>query len=56
MYDPLVVMVILGSVAPFDHRFPLEAEEVKTTDPPEQKLKGPEEEMDGITGVFTVTN
>ena len=28
-------------VAPFDHAFPVEAEEVKTTVPPEQNVVGP---------------
>ena len=39
--DPVVETVMLCVVAPLDQRFPFAEEEVKTTDPPEQKLKGP---------------
>ena len=43
-------------VAPVDQTFPLADEEVKTTLPPEQKLRGPPAEIVGVAGVgFTVT-
>ena len=43
-------------VAPFDHKFPVADEEVKTTFPPEQKVVGPPAEMVGVAGIaLTVT-
>ena len=43
-------------VAPVDQRFPLEAEEVNTTDPPVQKVVGPPAVIVGAEGIgFTVT-
>ena len=38
-------------VAPFDHKFPVAADEVKTTVPPEQKVVGP---LALIVGVIPV--
>jgi hypothetical protein len=41
---------------PSDHVFPEEEEDVKVTDPPEQKVVGPPAEMVGVAGAsFTVT-
>jgi len=37
-------------VAPFDHAFPVVAEDVKTTVPPEQKVVGPLALMVGVAG------
>ena len=45
-----------GVVAPFDHRLLVAEEEVNTTDPPAQNVKGPLAEMVGVAGIgFTVT-
>lgn len=49
--DPLAETVIACVVAPFDQMFPVADEEVNTTLPPAQKLKGPLAEMVGVTGV-----
>jgi len=55
-YDPVAVTVMDCVVAPFDHRFPVEADEVSTTLPPAQKLRGPPAEIVGVAGVgVTVT-
>lgn len=37
-------------VAPFDHVFPIELEDVSTTDPPVQNVVGPLELIAGILG------
>ena len=43
-------------VSPVDQRFPLEAEEVSTTELPEQKVVGPPAVIVGTEGIgFTVT-
>ena len=43
-------------VSPVDHTFPLEAEEVNTTDPPEQNVVGPPAVIEGTEGIgLTVT-
>jgi hypothetical protein len=43
-------------VAPVDHKFPVEAEEVNTTDPPAQNVVGPPAVIVGAVGIgFTVT-
>ena len=57
VYEPVVVTVIDCVVSPVDHRFPVEAEDVSTTDPPaEQKVVGPLAVIVGILGIgFTVT-
>lgn len=55
VYDPEVVTVIDCVVAPFDHVFPVGAEEVNVTEPPEQKVKGPLAEMVGTIPGVTVT-
>ena len=48
--------VIAWVVAPFDHVFPLAAEEVRTTEPPAQNVVGPPAVMVGTGGSgFTVT-
>ena len=52
--DPVEETVMSCVVAPLDQRFPVGEEEVKTTDPPEQKLKGPDAEMEGTSAVFTL--
>ena len=47
---------MLAVVAPFDHKYPEPAEEVRTTFPPIQKDVGPPAEMVGLAGNgFTVT-
>ena len=38
-------------VAPFDHEFPLAADEVRVTDPPEQNVVGPPTVIVGVDGV-----
>ena len=43
-------------VAPLDHVFPVLLEEVKVSDPPEQKVVAPLDEIVGVVGTgFTVT-
>lgn len=55
-YVPEVVTVIDGVVAPFDHTFPVAAEEVNTTLPPAQKVVGPPAVIVGVAGkALTVT-
>ena len=54
--DPDVVTVMDCVVSPVDHRFPLEADEVRVTEPPSQKVVGPPAVMVGTVGIgFTVT-
>ena len=57
VYDPVVVTVMDCVVSPVDHTFPVEAEEVSTTEPPaEQNVVGPLAVMVGTAGIgFTVT-
>ena len=56
VYEPLVLTVIDWVVAPVDQVFPVEADDVNTTDPPEQKVVGPLATIVGATGGgFTVT-
>ena len=53
---PAVVTVIDWVVSPVDHKFPLEAEEVNTTDPPAQNVVGPPAVITGTEGIgLTVT-
>lgn len=55
VYVPAVDTVILCVVAPFDHIFPVLADEVRVTDPPAQKVVGPPAVIVGVGGVaFTV--
>jgi hypothetical protein len=54
-YVPLVVMVVDCVMSPFDQRFPLISDEVKTTFPPSQNVVGPFAEIIGVAGTaFTV--
>jgi hypothetical protein len=56
VYVPEVETVIVCVVAPFDQVFPVAEDEVKTTDPPAQKVSGPPAEIVGAVGIgFTVT-
>jgi len=56
VYVPEVETVIVCVVAPFDQVFPVAEDEVKTTDPPAQKVVGPPAEIVGAVGIgFTVT-
>lgn len=56
VYDPEALTVIDCVVAPVDHVFPVAEEEVKVTEPPEQKVVGPPAVMVGVAGVaLTVT-
>jgi hypothetical protein len=56
VYEPLVVTVIDCVVAPVDHVFPVEAEEVNVIDPPAQNEFGPLPAIVGTGGIgFTVT-
>jgi len=50
VYDPLWLTVMDWVVAPFDHTFPVVAEDVKTTVPPEQNVVGPLALMVGAAG------
>ena len=43
VYDPVVVTVMDCVVSPVDQTFPVEAEDVNTTDPPKQKVVKPME-------------
>ena len=43
-------------MAPFDHTFPVDEDEVKVTEPPAQNVVGPLEVTIGVDGsAFTVT-
>jgi Cu/Ag efflux protein CusF len=56
VYVPDVETVIDCVVAPVDQTFPVADDDVKTTLPPAQKVKGPPAEMVGVDGIgFTVT-
>ena len=57
VYDPVVVTVMDCVVSPVDHKFPVAAEEVNTTEPPaEQNVVGPLAVMVGTAGIgLTVT-
>ena len=57
VYDPVVATVMDCVVSPVDHTFPVEAEDVNTTEPPaEQKVVGPPAVIVGTVGIgFTVT-
>ena len=56
VYEPLVVTVMDGVVSPVDHKFPVEAEEVSTTEPPEQNVVELPAVIVGVAGIgFTVT-
>ena len=54
-YDPLSVAVIACVVAPFDQLYADPAEADKSTEPPAQKLSGPDAETLACAGVKTVT-
>ena len=55
VYDPAVLTVIDGVVAPFDQRLPVADDEVKTTEPPEQNVVDPLAVIVGTVGnAFTV--
>ena len=48
--------MIACDVAPFDQVLPVALDDVKVTDPPEQKVVAPPAEMVGVVGAaFTVT-
>lgn len=56
VYVPLVETVMDCVVAPVDQVFPVAEEDVRTTEPPVQKVVGPPAVMVGTPGVgFTVT-
>ena len=56
VYDPEVLTVIDCEVAPLDQRFPLAADDVRVTEPPEQNVVGPPAVIVGIGGFeLTVT-
>jgi len=56
VYEPEVVTLIEGVVAPVDHRYVVPALAVKVTDPPEQNAVGPPAVIVGVAGkAFTVT-
>jgi hypothetical protein len=44
-----------ASVSPVLQTFPVGKEEIKSTEPPSQKLSGPLDVMVGCIGVFTTT-
>jgi hypothetical protein len=51
-----VLTVIVCDVEPVDHKFPLPAEEVRSTDCPEQNVVGPLAVIVGVDGfALTVT-
>lgn len=56
VYEPEVVTVIACVVSPVDQTFPLAAEDVSVTDPPEQNVVGPPAVIVGVAAtVPTVT-
>lgn len=56
VYVPGAVTVMLFPADPFDHVFPVDADEVRITDPPSQKVVGPFGVITGAAGaLFTVT-
>ena len=50
--DPVVDTVIDCVVAPFDHKFPEDEEDVKITDPPSQNVVLPFALIVGVTGTL----
>jgi hypothetical protein len=54
-YDPLCETVMDCVVAPFDHVFPVALEEVKTTEPPVQKVVAPPVVIVGVGMGLTIT-
>ncbi|MNE17548.1 hypothetical protein D3C80_1105330 [compost metagenome] len=50
VYEPLVETVIEFVIAPVDQVFPEGAEDVKTTEPPEQNVVGPPGVIVGVAG------
>ena len=50
LYEPAVVTTMDCVVAPVDHVLPEAEDEVKVTDPPEQKVVNPLAEMVGTAG------
>ena len=52
---PLLLTTMLWLVAPLDQIFPDENDDVSVTDPPLQNERGPEAEIEGVEGVFTIT-
>jgi hypothetical protein len=56
VYDPGVVTVMEGVVAPFDQVYPNVDDDVRVTEPPSQNVVGPLAEIVGVAGVgLTVT-
>lgn len=56
LYEPALVTVMEGVVAPFDHTFPVSEEEVNVTELPEQIFTGPLAKIFGVDGIgLTVT-
>ena len=56
LYEPLALTVIDGVVSDVDQVFPVETDEVNTTEPPVQKVVGPPAKIVGTPGEgFTVT-
>jgi hypothetical protein len=53
-YDPLCETVIDCVVAPLDQVLPVALEEVKTTEPPEQKVVEPPAVIMGVVRVFVI--
>ena len=55
LYEPLALTVIDGVVSDVDQVFPVETDEVNTTEPPAQKVVGPPAVITGEAGIgFTV--
>ena len=57
MYAPLALTVIDWVVSVVDQVFPVETEDVSTTEPPVQNVVGPPAVITGAAGIgFTVTD
>lgn len=55
VYEPLALTVMEAVVSDVDQVFPIETDEVNTTEPPAQKVVGPPAVMTGAAGIgFTV--
>ena len=55
-YVPAELTVIAAFVDPVDHRYPVPPDPVKVTEPPTQKIVGPEGEIAVVGRAFTVTD
>ena len=55
VYEPEALTVMVCVVAPVDHVFPVAEDEVRFTDPPEQKVVGPLTVIVGVEVELTVT-